>query len=93
LNENNIKLEKYVYRHTIKCGNVILIHVFFVYSRQDHSPPANYLCEIHSENKLYQRTMKLKLGYGDMHECAHVNSMVNEPRLYGNRKTGLITKT
>lgn len=56
-------------------------------------PPANYLCEIHSENKLYQRTMKLKLGYGDMHEYAHVTSMVNEPRLYGNRKTGLITKT
>ena len=37
--------------------------------------------------------MKLKLGYGDMHEYAYVTSMVNEPRLYGNRKTGLITKT
>ena len=36
-NKNSIKLEKYIYRHTIKCGNVILIHVFFVYSRQDHS--------------------------------------------------------
>jgi hypothetical protein len=36
---------------------------------------------MHSENKLYQRTMKLKLGYGDMHEYAHVTSMVNEPRL------------